>query len=132
MAITSVLRAGAATLLFLACASPAIALTPHTPVFIDPNAPVNVSAGEEFFLAMPSNATTGYAWTQATADGNIIAYEGNVYEEPFQSIPGAGGQQLFIYHANRSGSTVVTLTYARSWVPNDPSKQTVTFNVTVK
>ncbi len=81
---------------------------------------------------MQSNATTGYRWTQATADGNIIAYEGNVYEDPFQSLPGAGGQQLFVYHANRSGSTVVTLTYARSWVPNDPSKQTVTFNVTVK
>jgi predicted secreted protein len=132
MAITSISRVGAAALLFLACASPAVASTPYPFVFIDPTAPVVVSPGQEFFLGLPSNATTGYRWTQTTADGNIIAYEGNVYEEPFQSQPGAGGQQLFIYHANRSGSTVVTLTYSRSFQPNDPDKQTVTFNITVK
>jgi inhibitor of cysteine peptidase len=134
MAITSIVRAGFAALCLLAFASPAYALSPHTPVFNDPTQLVTVSAGEEFFLALPSNATTGYSWTQSIADGNILAYEGNVYEGPFQTLPGAGGQQLFIYHANRSGSTVVTLVYARPFQPNDPSQltHTVTFNVTVK
>ncbi|HEY1428319.1 MAG TPA: protease inhibitor I42 family protein, partial [Candidatus Tumulicola sp.] len=119
MGVTSTLRAGAAALLFLACASPANALTPHTPVFVDPTQLVNVDSGEEFFLALPSNVTTGYSWTQSIADGNILAYEGNVYEGPFQEMPGAGGQQIFIYHANRSGSTVVTFVYARPFEPND-------------
>ena len=132
MAVTSIVRAGFAALCLLAFASPAYALSPHTPVFNDPTQLVAVSAGEEFFLAMPSNATTGYSWTQTIADGNILAYEGNVYEGPFQTQPGAGGQQLFIYHANRSGSTVVTLVYARPFEPNDPTRQTITFNVTVK
>jgi predicted secreted protein len=132
MAVTSILRTGAAALLFFACASPAGALTPHDPVFNDPTMPVTVDSGEDFFIAMPSNATTGYSWTQSIADGKILAYEGNVYEGPFQARPGAGGQQLFVYHANRSGSTVITLVYARPFEPHDPSAQTVTFNVTVK
>jgi inhibitor of cysteine peptidase len=132
MAVRSIVRAGLAALCLSALASPAYALSPHTPVFNDPTQPVTVSAGEEFFLAMPSNATTGYSWTQTIADGNILAYEGNVYEEPFHVQPGAGGQQIFIYHANRSGSTVVTLVYGRPFEPNDPTRQTVTFNVTVR
>jgi predicted secreted protein len=132
MAVRSVVRAGIAALCLLSFASPAYALSPHTPVFNDPTQLVTVSAGEEFFLALPSNATTGYSWSQKIADGNILAYEGNVYEEPFQTQPGAGGQQIFIYHANRSGTTVVTLVYGRPFQPNDPSQQTVTFNVTVK
>jgi inhibitor of cysteine peptidase len=132
MAVTSVVRAGVAALCLLAFASPAYALSPHTPVFNDPTQLVAVDAGEDFFLALPSNVTTGYSWTQSIADGNILAYEGNVYEGPFQTLPGSGGQQLFIYHANRSGSTVVTLVYARPFEPNDPTQKTVTFNVTVR
>jgi predicted secreted protein len=105
---------------------------PHTPVFNDPTQLVTVGPGEDFFLALPSNVTTGYSWTQSIADGNILAYSGNVYEGPFETVPGAGGQQIFIYHANRSGSTVVTLVYARPFEPNDPTKKTLTFNITVR
>ncbi len=109
-----------------------LGLQPHSPVFVDPAQPVDVSAGEEFFVALASNPTTGYAWTQTTGDGKIVAYEGNVYQPPLQGAPGAGGQQIFIYHANRSGTTTLTFAYARSFEPGQPPAKTTAFGVTVR
>ena len=109
-----------------------LGLMPHTPVFTDASQPVAVDAGEEFFIALGSNVTTGYSWSQAIADGKIVAYEGNVYQNPSNGLMGAGGQQIFIYHANRTGTTTLTFSYARPFEPNAPPAKTLTFNVTVK
>jgi predicted secreted protein len=114
------------------CAAPASALSPHSPVFTDPGQPAAVQAGEEFFIALPSNETTGYTWTQSLADGKIVAYEGNVYQGPSKALPGGGGQQIFIYHANRSGSTSLTFRYARPFEPGEAPAKTLTFDVTVQ
>jgi inhibitor of cysteine peptidase len=105
---------------------------PHTPVFTDASQPVAVDAGEEFFIALPSNETTGYTWSQAIDDGKILAYEGNVYQNPSNGLMGAGGQQIFIYHANRSGTTAIHFSYARPFESNVPPVKQLTFAVTVK
>lgn len=109
-----------------------LGLTPHTPVFTDASQPVAVDAGEEFFIALASNETTGYTWSQSIGDGKILAYEGNVYQNPSNGLTGAGGQQIFIYHANRSGTTTVHFSYGRPFEPNAPPAKTLTFDVTVK
>lgn len=111
---------------------PADALTPHSPVFTNASEAVAVQPGDEFFIALPSNETTGYTWSQTLADGKIVAYEGNVYEPAFEGLMGAPGQQIFIYHANRSGSTTITFSYARPFETNVPPAKTSTFNVTVQ
>jgi inhibitor of cysteine peptidase len=109
-----------------------LALTPHTPVFTDASQPVAVDAGEEFFIALASNESTGYSWKQTIEDGKIVAYEGNVYQNPSTGSIGGAGQQIFIYHANRSGGTAIHFSYARPFEPNAPPAKTLTFNVTVK
>lgn len=128
------MKAAAAALLLLAAATaaPASAMQPHSPVFVDPAQPAAVQAGEEFFIALPSNVTTGYRWSQTVGDGKIVAYEGNVYQPPAGAAMGAPGQQLFIYHANRSGTTSIVLAYARPFEPGTPPAKTVTFNVSVQ
>ena len=110
-----------------------VGLTPHNPVFTEADAAtgITVQSGEEFFIALPSNASTGYSWTQTLLDDKIIAYEGNVREPAPQEMPGAPGQQIFIYHANRSGSATITLTYTRPFEPNAPPAKTLTYTVTV-
>jgi predicted secreted protein len=105
---------------------------PHTPVFTDPTKPVAVDAGEEFFIALASNETTGYTWSQSIADGKIVAYEGNVYQNPSSGLIGAGGQQIFIYHANRTGTTAIRFSYARPFEHGTPPVKTATFDVSVK
>lgn len=118
---------------FLAFALMLIGLTPHSPVIqeADASAPVVVQSGEEFFIALQSNPSTGYSWTQKVADDLVVAYEGNVKENPAQAMPGAPGQQIFIYHANRSGSTTVTFAYSRPFEPDTAPQRTVTFTIQV-
>ncbi len=108
------------------------ALQPHTPVFTDASQAVTVQAGDDFFIALASNPTTGYTWTQSIVDGKVLAYEGNVYQAPSSGLIGAGGQQIFIYHANRSGSTTISFAYARPFQPNAPPAKSLTFGVTVQ
>jgi len=105
---------------------------PHTPVFTDASQPVTVDAGEDFFVALPSNQTTGYTWSQSVGDGKILAYEGNVYQNPSNGMMGAGGQQIFIFHANRTGTSTIVFAYARPFEQNVPPSKTTTFNVTVR
>ena len=121
-----------ALLVLAACAL--LGLTPHSPVFVERDAaqPIVVRAGEEFFIALPSNASTGYAWSQHLGNGAIAAYEGNVYEPAQSTAVGAPGSQLFIYHANRTGTTTIELDYARSFDPNAPAAKSLTFTLTVE
>ncbi|HEY5340479.1 MAG TPA: protease inhibitor I42 family protein [Candidatus Aquilonibacter sp.] len=119
----------------LAFAAPAYAsISPHSPVFTDADAAagITVNSGEDFFIALASNPSTGYAWTQTTADGKILAYEGNVREPAPQNVPGAPGQQIFIFHANRTGATTIVLNYSRSFEPDAPPAKSLTYNVTVQ
>ena len=109
-------------------------LTPHSPVFIssDAAAPIVVNSGEEFFIALASNASTGYAWTSTVSDEKPIAYEGNVYQNAPTGAMGAPGQQIFIFHANRSGSATIAFSYARPSDQTSTPAKTLTFNVTVR
>lgn len=132
MTRASLVAALALAAAFAASALPARALQPHTPVFVDASQPVAVQAGEDFFIALPSNPTTGYTWTQSLADGKIVAYEGNVFQPPAAGAIGAGGQQIFIYHANRSGTTSIAFAYARPFETNVAPAQSLTFGVTVQ
>lgn len=119
--------------LFLVLSVALLALTPHSPVIQESDAasPVTVQVGEEFFIALQSNPTTGYSWTQQTGDGNVLAYEGNVRQNPSASMPGAPGQQIFIYHANRSGTSTLTFQYSRPFEPNAAPGRMVTFTIQV-
>jgi inhibitor of cysteine peptidase len=109
-----------------------LGLAPHTPVFTDPSQSVAVDAGEEFFIALASNETSGYTWKQTIDDGKIVAYEGNVYQNPSNGLIGGGGQQIFIYHANRSGTTTIHFSYGRPFEPNAAPAKNSAFTVTVK
>jgi predicted secreted protein len=110
------------------------AFSPHSPVITDADAAqtVNIKAGEDFFIALASNRTTGFGWTAKVGDDRILAYEGNVYQNPSSGLMGAGGQQLFVFHANRTGSTTIVFNYARSFEPNVPAAKTLSFTISVQ
>jgi len=120
--------------LAVALAPAAAAINPHSPVFTDADAAsgITVQSGEDFFIALPSNVTTGYSWTQNLPSDLVVAYEGNVRQPAAQAMPGAPGQQIFIYHANRSGTATIVLTYTRSFEPDAPPAKTLTYTVTVQ
>ena len=119
--------------LFLTLALALVALTPHSPVIQEPDAanPVTVQVGEDFFIALQSNPTTGYSWTQQTGDGTVLAYEGNVRQNPTGTTLGAPGQQIFIYHANRSGTSTITFQYSRPFETSAAPAKMLTFTIQV-
>ncbi len=119
--------------LMFALALALVAFSPHSPVILESDAasPVTVNAGEDFMIALQSNPSTGYAWNQTVSDGKILAYEGAVRQNPSTTMPGAPGQQLFFFHATRTGMSIITFTYAR-FETNAAAAKTVTFTITVR
>jgi predicted secreted protein len=119
----------AASLIALTIA-PAAAVQLHTPVLVDRNAGgiVTIPAGQEFFVALRSDENSDYAWTATVADGKILAYEGNVRQPAGPTTP---GQQVFVFHANRSGTTQINFTYA-SIVSPGASPKTLQFTIQVQ
>ena len=111
-----------------------LALNPHSPVITESDAgqPITVRAGETFFIALGSNPSTGYSWSQTISDPKILSYEGAVRQTPSQNMPGAPGQQIFIYHANRTGTATIVLTYSRPFEPDAPPAKTLTYTVNVQ
>jgi predicted secreted protein len=117
----------------VASAASATALQPHSPVFIEKDAaqPLSVAAGEDFFIALGSNVTTGYSWKATVGDDTVVTSAGGVYQPPASTAMGAGGQQIFIFHAVRPGNTTIVISYARPFDPAKTVAKTLTFDVSV-
>jgi predicted secreted protein len=110
-----------------------LAMTPHSQVILerDASAPVNVAVGEDFYIALASNPSTGYSWSQTIGDGKIVAYEGTLQQAPATEAPGVPGQSIFIFHANRTGSSTILFAYARPWEHKAAAK-TLSFTIGVR
>jgi predicted secreted protein len=110
-----------------------LAMTPHSQVILerDASAPVSVGVGEDFYIALATNASTGYSWSQTIGDGKIVAYEGALQQAAAEEMPGAPGQQIFIFHANRTGRSTILFAYARSWEHKAAAK-TLSFTIQVR
>jgi predicted secreted protein len=123
--------AAVAVLAAVTFAPASAALSLHTPVIVESDASgaVSVDAGEQFFIALQADAPAGYVWTAHVTDGKILAYEGNV-TQPAQA--GAPGQQIFVFHANRTGATTIVFDYARVYEPGRPPSRSLSFTIDVK
>lgn len=102
-------------------------------VFTDASVPVVVTTGQDFFIRVPANPTTGYLWRvtevpeQSVVD--LLDPDG-FFEPPAEQMPGAGGFQLFEFVALALGTTQIVLTYARPFDPQDnPTVETFTLEV---
>jgi inhibitor of cysteine peptidase len=127
------LKALVLALALAAIAVPArAAFNPVSPVFTIPSVVVQVKTGDDFFIALPSNVTTGYSWTQTIADAKVLAPEGNVYQNSTSTRAGAGGQQLFVFHAIAAGTTSIAFSYARPFEAGKAPAKSVSFTVTVQ
>ena len=120
--------------LFLFGAVLLLALNPHSPVFTESDAsqPISVRAGETFFIALGSNPSTGYSWTQTISDPKLVSYEGAVRQNSASAMPGAPGQQIFIFTANRTGSVTILFAYSKSFDSNAQAGRTLSYTVQVQ
>jgi inhibitor of cysteine peptidase len=89
---------------------------PPTIVITNASQSVNVKAGDDLTLALPSNPSTGYHWVSAGVRTESVAPlvlipRGSSFQAAAHGRPGAGGRTLFRYHAVALGTAVITFAY---------------------
>ncbi|EHL31562.1 protease inhibitor I42 family protein [Legionella drancourtii] len=85
-----------------------------------------------FALSLPANPTTGFQWTVAQYDKNLLTLSASVYEKPKTNLVGAGGVMHFTFVVQKGKvlpeHTQIQLKYARSWEPKSAIVKTVQVN----
>ena len=94
---------------------------------------MQVDAGSEFQIQIPSNPTTGFSWhLGGISDTNIVVFFQTVYNDPAAVIPGKGGTETWTFKAKISGTAVITLNYSREWEKDAAPAITETYTINVK
>ena len=81
--------------------------------FDDPDYAIHVEAEEAFIVALTGNPTTGYTW-HLQIDPNYLELLQRQFE-PATGAIGAGGRELFYFHAQHAGKTWISFEYRRPW-----------------
>jgi predicted secreted protein len=93
---------------------------------------VELRDGDALMVALPGNATTGFAWSDVTENLLPIlkSVSGTDYFPNSTSLVGGGGVFLFRYKAFAVGTQVLRFEYARPWETVEPVESTM-FSVNV-
>jgi predicted secreted protein len=81
--------------------------------FDDPTWAIRVAVDETFAVELAGNPTTGYTW-QADIDPKHLELIEQEFEPSAAGI-GAGGREVFRFHAQRAGTTEIRFVYRRPW-----------------
>lgn len=78
---------------------------------------ITLAPGEEFTITLDSNRTTGYSWRLAQPlDESLVALVGSDYTPSGAGgLAGAGGTEVWTFHALAPGQTTIALEYVRPW-----------------
>jgi predicted secreted protein len=103
---------GGLVLLILVVGGAALLLA-GPPTYSDESVPITVAPGGDFAIRLASNATTGYRWELHSApDPAVVTLRGSRYDGPDAPLVGAGGHEVWTFHAVAPGQTTIGLRYA--------------------
>jgi predicted secreted protein/nitrous oxidase accessory protein NosD len=74
---------------------------------------IQAKLNRPFNITLDSNPTTGYTWT-VDFDSHFLK-ENESYQSRPPELIGSGGQQVFTFTPLRSGKTMISAVYKRSW-----------------
>ncbi len=92
----------------------------------------SVKPGSNFTLVLPSNRSTGYSWQLVSSSASILQSVARNYEASSEGRAGAGGQELWTFHAGRPGESTLHFSYARAWEKNTPAARELAVTVRVE
>lgn len=80
--------------------------------------------GSSFNLSLASNPSTGYTWTMPDCpDEKLLSLQGESYlPDSDNRMVGQGGKNQWRFKALETGTTEITLNYARPWESFQPLK----------
>lgn len=100
---------------------------------------IEVKTGDVFTVALDSNATTGFSWTEQAkiAAGNILKQTEHAYVAPrandnTKPVAGMSSIEEWWFTAGQTGTTTATLSYDRSWEGGEKGVRTFVLTVIVK
>jgi len=100
---------------------------------------VEVKTGDVFTVALDSNATTGFSWTEQAkiADGTILRQTGHEYITPRANddnkpVTGMSGIEEWWFTAGQAGITTATMSYSHPWEGGEKDARTFVLTVIVK
>jgi inhibitor of cysteine peptidase len=100
---------------------------------------VEVKTGDVFTVALDSNATTGFSWTEQAkiADESILKQTGHQYIAPRadggnQPVAGRAGIEEWWFTAGQAGTTTAAVNYSRPWDGGEKDVRTFVLTVIVK
>ena len=94
-----------------------------------------IDTGDLLVFRMPSNRSTGYAWSVATSKRCLLGQVGEAScELPKSSkgVVGSGGTEVWKFRALEVGSLAITFSYARPWEKGAPPIRTLSWHVTIR
>ena len=93
---------------------------------------LSVKPGSTFTLVLPSNRSTGYSWQLGSSSASGLETVGRKYETSGEGRAGAGGQELWTFHASQSGESTLHFRYARAWEKNTPAAKELSVTARVQ
>ncbi len=94
---------------------------------------VSLSEGQDLFVTLTSNASTGYSWSYQSSTSGVVGPVGEVeYIQDGPAMPGAGGRERFRFTALRAGRTSLAFQYRQQWDASSPVQESATFEVVVQ
>jgi inhibitor of cysteine peptidase len=100
---------------------------------------VEVKTREVFTIALDSNATTGFSWTEQAkiSDGTILKQTAHEYIAPqtndnAKPVAGMSGIEEWWFTAGETGTTTATMSYSRTWEGGEKDVRTFVLMVVVK
>jgi len=118
-------------------------LTPYTTISIPigefPNQPhiqavMNATVDEELTVTLGSNPTTGFLWSEEAeiSDESIVQQVSHIYIGSGTNVPGASGEEVWVFQGLKKGTTTIYMEYSRPWVEGDIGHWTVTITANIK
>ena len=109
---------------------------PPAPVTLtgdDAGRSIELALGQELWVRLASNHSTGYAWSLAEVSDAVVAQQQPArYEESDATRVGAGGTEIFHLEAVRAGEQTLRFEYRRPWERNALPARAVSYAISVR
>jgi inhibitor of cysteine peptidase len=95
---------------------------------------VTLRPGQEVFVGLVANRSTGFQWALADTARSVVAPQGTHYVQDTATglAVGVGGHEFWRLRAVRPGSQTLVFEYRRPWETQTPAARTATLAVTVR
>jgi len=96
---------------------------------------VQIDIGDSLTVALCSNPTTGFQWSELAqiSDPSILEQTRQEYVPPEdEGIVGAPGKEIWTFEALKKGTCSVSMEYSRPWEGGEQEEWTFTLTVVVK